>query len=220
MPKALFPMDGFPHFEKVAGSWKGSENERAFVELARREKTPELEANSELAKEEKLEKEENLVEEEKVVECLSGFPPTQHDTEEAAQPGSSSSPEREDMLMRGEPEEVEVCILEVFSNLPVSPIQKMEAATPRPDVPPIDLTQEQPSPSPLGVDVTAFQLSWKEVRKQRQMETVQKYKEKLQSEASFLFNQILLKRGSMFLTGRLRDPLEKKIRDYLGIFPI
>ena len=192
---------------KVAGSWKGSENERAFVELTRREKSPELEAISELAKEEKVER-------------LSGLPPTQRDTEEAAQPGSSSSPEREDMLMRGEPEEVEVCILEVFSNLPVSPIQKMEAATPRPDVPPIDLTQEQPSPSPLGVDVTAFQLSWKEVRKQRQMETVQKYKEKLQSEASFLFNQILLKRGSMFLTGRLRDPLEKKIRDYLGIFPI
>ena len=207
MPKALFPMDGFPHFEKGAASWKGSENERAFVELTRREKSPELEAISELAKEEKVER-------------LSGLPPTQRDTEEAAQPGSSSSPEREDMLMRGEPEEVEVCILEVFSNLPVSPIQKMEAATPRPDVPPIDLTQEQPSPSPLGVDVTAFQLSWKEVRKQRQMETVQKYKEKLQSEASFLFNQILLKRGSMFLTGRLRDPLEKKLRDYFGIFPI
>ena len=183
---------GSPNFEKVAGSWKESEKERAFVELARREKTPELEANSELAKEEKLEKEENLVEEEKVVECLSGFPPTQHDTEEAAQPGSSSSPEREDILARGEPEEVEVHIVEVFPDLPVSPIQKMEAATPHPAVPPVDLTPqipipEQPSTPPLGVDVTPFQLSWKEVRKQRQMEAVQKYKEKLKNEASLLF---------------------------------
>ena len=174
-------MDSFPHFKKVAASWKGSEKEQAFVEAAHREKTQEVEANSD----------RELVEEEKI----SGLPPTEHDTEEAAEQGSSLSPEIEDILTE-DPEEVEVDILEVFPNLPVSPIQKMEAASPHPDaVPPVDLTPqipipEQPSPPPLGVDVTPFQLSWKEVRKQRQMETVQKYKEKLKNEASFFSNQM------------------------------
>ena len=95
------------------------------------------------------------------------------------------------MQLWGEPEEVEMCILEVFPNLPVSPIQKMEPATPHLPVPSVDPTPEtaiieQPSPPPLGVDVTSFQLSWKEVRKQHQMETVQKFTEKLQNEASLL----------------------------------
>ena len=175
-------MDDSHHLEKVAGSWKGNEKDKAFVERARQKKTPELEAANSERVEVELENEKNFVEEEKV-ERLSGLTLTEHDTEEAAEPCSPTSPESEDILTG----EVEMHILEVFPNLPVSPIQKMEASTYHPAVSPVEFTPQSSSPPPLGVDVTEFQLSWKEVRKRRQMETVQKYKEKLQNEASFLF---------------------------------
>ena len=147
------------------------------------EKTHELKANSdqEVEKQPEFQKEEDWVEEEGVG-CQS-----------ARTQGSSEK----EGIMAKEPEEVTVNILEVFSNLPVSPIQKLEAATVAytsvdqltPQIP-----IAQPSP-PFAVDVTAFQKSWKEVRKQRQTETVENYKEKLQNEASVpfgpFFSQIL-----------------------------
>jgi len=176
---------------QVAGSWKGREREKAFVELAL-EKSHKLEANSyqELEKLPEFQKEEDLVEE--GVECLSARPPEHISPPEQSVNLEEEAAERESSdregVMAKEPEEVIVHILEVFPNLPVSPIQKLEAAT-VPDTSVDQLTQQipivEPSP-PLGVDVTAFQKSWKEVRKQRQTETVKKYKEKLQNEADFL----------------------------------
>ena len=158
------------------------------------EKSHKLEANSyqELEKLPEFQKEEDLVEEEGV-ECLSARPPEHISPPEQSVNLEEEAAERESSdregVMAKEPEEVIVHILEVFPNLPVSPIQKLEAAT-VPDTSVDQLTQQipivEPSP-PLGVDVTAFQKSWKEVRKQRQTETVKKYKEKLQNEASFTF---------------------------------
>ena len=90
-----------------------------------------------------------------------------------------------------EPEEVDLHMLEVFPNLPISPIQKLEAAT----ATQVELTPQtplEPLSSPIGIDVTPFQWSWKEVRKQRQRETVGKYKQKLQNEVSLFSTKFLL----------------------------
>ena len=93
-----------------------------------------------------------------------------------------------------EPSEVKAHILEVSPNLPLGPIQIVKAA--EPSITSIELTPQfsvEPKLAPLdhhaGVDVGAFHMSWREVRKMRQAETVDKYKQKLQKEVdvSFLF---------------------------------
>ena len=90
-----------------------------------------------------------------------------------------------------EPEEVDLHMLEVFPNLPISPIQKLEAAT----ATQVELTPQtplEPLSPPIGIDVTPFQWSWKEVRKQRQREAIGKYKQKLQNEVSPFSTKFLL----------------------------
>jgi len=166
---------------QVVGSWKGKEEERPFVELACWEKTPEFEAadSDKELEEVELENKENSAEEDKF-EHLPDLIPTVK-----TEAGSSLSPERED-IFTGEPIEVKMHLLEVFPNLPVSPVQKVEAATYHRAISSVELTPETSPPPPHGVDVAEFQLTWKEMRKQRQIETVQKYKEKLQNEADFL----------------------------------
>ena len=59
----------------------------------------------------------------------------------------------------------------------------------------VELTPQtplEPLSPPIGIDVTPFQWSWKEVRKQRQRETVGKYKQKLQKEVSPFSTKFLL----------------------------
>ena len=87
-----------------------------------------------------------------------------------------------------------VHILEVSPNLLLGPIQIVKAA--EPSITSIELTPQfsvelkvAPLEHDAGVDVGAFHMSWREVRKMRQAETVDKYKQKLQKEVdvSFLF---------------------------------
>ena len=80
------------------------------------------------------------------------------------------------------------------SHVCLGPIQIVKAT--EPSITSIELTPQfsvEPKVAPLdhdaGVDVGAFHMSWREVRKMRQAETVDKYKQKLQKEVdvSFLF---------------------------------
>ena len=80
------------------------------------------------------------------------------------------------------------------SHVCLGPIQIVKAT--EPSMTSIELTPQfsvEPKLAPLeqdaGVDVGAFHMSWREVRKMRQAETVDKYKQKLQKEVdvSFLF---------------------------------
>ena len=163
-------------FAKVAGSYKGTRKENEFVGETQ-EKPPELEANSDQESEKGLE-----IEKEELVNDSSFV-------KKAAELEPSSFSAYENVLT--EPEEVDLHMLEVFPNLPISPIQKLEAAT----ATQVELTPQTPLEplSPLiGIDVTPFQWSWKEVRKQRQRETVGKYKQKLQKEVSPFSTKFLL----------------------------
>ena len=173
-------------FAKVAGSYKGTRKENEFVGETQ-EKPPELEANSDQESEKgpEIEKEE-LVQNQFCV-LLPG--PDSSSVKKAAELEPSSFSAYENVLT--EPEEVDLHMLEVFPNLPISPIQKLEAAT----ATQVELTPQtplEPLSSPIGIDVTPFQWSWKEVRKQRQRETVGKYKQKLQNEVSPFSTKFLL----------------------------
>ena len=161
-------------FDKVAGSYKGTKKENEFMGETQ-EKPPELEANSDQESEKGLEIEKE--------ELDSIF------VKKAAELEPSSFSAYENVLT--EPEEVDLHMLEVFPNLPISPIQKLEAAT----ATQVELTPQtplEPLSPPIGIDVTPFQWSWKEVRKQRQRETVGKYKQKLQKEVSPFSTKFLL----------------------------